>query len=149
VDAHPPALAEKGKGQSNGKPGVRGLPPFPRIDDRIGPRLPPFATYAGRSYPPLMRRACSPLWSRGGSVSDPLGWAGMMARLWRFFFALGVNWVAVVVHDCILRLWETPISEARSGAPGQASFPKLICAVPTNLGFLLCRTDQDCSPSTC
>jgi len=32
-------------------------------------------------------------------------------------FALGVGWVGFVVYDCIFRLWETPISEARSGAP--------------------------------
>ena len=31
-------------------------------------------------------------------------------------FALGANWVVFMVHKRILRLWETPISEARSGA---------------------------------
>jgi len=64
-----------------------------------------------------MKRAFSPWSGRLGPVPSPLGWAGMRARLWRFFFALGANWVAFVVHSRILGLWETPSSEARSGAP--------------------------------
>ena len=52
-----------------------------------------------------------------GSVPGPMGRAGMTARLWRSLFALGANWVVFMVHDSDLRLWETPISEARSGAP--------------------------------
>ena len=72
---------------------------------------------SGKSVAPGNESGFQPSVIYSGSVPGPMGRAGMMARLWRSFFALGANWVGFVVHDRILRLWETQISEARSGAP--------------------------------
>ena len=51
------------------------------------------------------------------SLEAEMQFRGLTGRALALFFALGANWVGFVVYDCILRLWETPISEARSGHP--------------------------------
>ena len=79
--------SERGKGKN--RAGICGPHPAPE---------------SGKTVAPGNESGFQPSVIYSGSVPGPMGRAGMMARLWRFFFALGADWVGFVVHDRVVRL---------------------------------------------